>query len=97
MARFRGTIQGSRGEASRLGDKKSGLRVDANGWHVGGQIIMDAKGDTDYVTFYVTSGSNGRQRHVHLATARLNKDGNYIIEINPALIVQGTFVYEVPA
>jgi len=61
MARFRGTIQGSRGEASRLGDKKSGLRVDANGWHVGGQIIMDAKGDTDYVTFYVTSGSNGRQ------------------------------------
>jgi len=32
MARFLGTIQGQRGEASRLGSKASGLRVDASSW-----------------------------------------------------------------
>ena len=32
MAHFRGTLQGSRGPASRLGTKKSCLRVEAQSW-----------------------------------------------------------------
>lgn len=32
MAHFRGTIQGTRGEASRLGSKDSGLTVEAQSW-----------------------------------------------------------------
>lgn len=32
MAQFRGTVIGSRGEASRLGDKRTGLDVRAASW-----------------------------------------------------------------
>ena len=32
MAHFRGTVQGNRGEASRLGSKKSGLQTTAASW-----------------------------------------------------------------
>lgn len=32
MAHFRGTIQGTQGEASRLGTKKTGLQVRAQTW-----------------------------------------------------------------
>ncbi len=85
MARFRGTVKGSRGEASRLGNKKSGLLVEADGREIGGQIFMDETGDTDEVTFYVTSGSAGNKHRVYLATAGLEK-GNYVIKINPALV-----------
>lgn len=35
MAQFRGTIQGGRGEASRLGTKSSGLTTKAAGWRGG--------------------------------------------------------------
>ena len=33
MARFRGTVQGGRGEAHRLGHATSGLVTRANGWN----------------------------------------------------------------
>ena len=50
MAQFRGTIQGQRGEASRLGTKSSGLRVEAASWS--GKIVVelrhDAKSGKDY-------------------------------------------------
>lgn len=42
MARFRATIVGNRGEASRLGTGSSGLRVTANGWHGGVTVIASA-------------------------------------------------------
>lgn len=32
MAHFRGTLQGSRGQASRLGSKQSGITTDAQSW-----------------------------------------------------------------
>lgn len=37
MAHYRGTIQGSRGEASRLGHKSTGLVVEAQSWS--GKIV----------------------------------------------------------
>lgn len=39
MAQFRGTIQGFRGEASRLGSKDSGLHVTAASWQ--GAVCVD--------------------------------------------------------
>lgn len=38
MARFRGTVAGGRGEASRLGHATTGLRTIAKGW--GGKIVV---------------------------------------------------------
>ncbi len=35
MARFRATIQGQRGAASRLGSAKSGITATVNGWNAG--------------------------------------------------------------
>jgi hypothetical protein len=61
MAQFRGTIQGQRGEASRLGGKGSGLRVTANGWECGVTVSLeyDEKAGTDRLYVSLTSGSNG--------------------------------------
>jgi len=35
MAQYRAVIKGSRGEASRLGHKSSGIRAEVNGWNLG--------------------------------------------------------------
>lgn len=63
MARFRGTLQGSRGAASRLGH--SGLTVTANGWDVG--VRVDARpghDDCDEFVIVATGGSNGGSSRV---------------------------------
>ena len=61
MARFRGTLEGCRGSASRLGSANSGLRVTARGWNIGVSIdlLVNDKGK-DAVRVYVDGGSNGR-------------------------------------
>ena len=60
MAQFRGTIQGNRGRASRLGTKNSGLSVSANGWHIGVRVELDHVDSKDIATVYLTGGSSGR-------------------------------------
>lgn len=60
MAGFRGTVQGHRGEASRLGHATSGLTGFMNGWHVGADICLMAKTkETDELTVRLSRGSNG--------------------------------------
>jgi hypothetical protein len=62
MARFRGTIQGSRGEASRLGTPRSGLVVTADGWDLGIAVYADVDPqdkEKDVFKVYLTGGSNG--------------------------------------
>jgi hypothetical protein len=61
MARYRGTIQGNRGEASRLGHQ--GLDCEANGWRIGGRMTMEPAFEgtkLDKVSFTYTAGSDGR-------------------------------------
>lgn len=60
MAQFRAMIQGQRGEASRLGSKKSGLRAYVNGWNKGVSVYLqyDEKTGQDVVEVYKTGGSN---------------------------------------
>ena len=61
MAQFRATIQGNRGEASRLGTKNSGLDVTVNGWNVGVSVTARYNSETgnDEIRVFVTKGSNG--------------------------------------
>lgn len=61
MAQFRGTLQGNRGQASRLGTKKSGLSVSANGWGIGINIVLyhDMTTDKDEAIVSLTRGSGG--------------------------------------
>lgn len=40
MARYQAIIRGNRGEASRLGTRKSGIRAMARGWEGGAKVIM---------------------------------------------------------
>lgn len=60
MAQFRATIRGNRGEASRLGTKKSGLFVTANGWTAGIQVIAEHRNGHDEFTVSLTRGSSYR-------------------------------------
>ena len=60
MARFRGTLQGCRGLASRLGGIKSGLTAGLGGWNIGVKVDcrVNEKGK-DEICVYQTGGSNG--------------------------------------
>ncbi len=61
MAQFRGTVQGQRGEVSRLGSKSSGLTVEGNGWGIGARIeLSHNEAGEDVVQVYRTGGSNAR-------------------------------------
>ena len=59
MAQYRASIKGSRGMASRLGHKSSGIRAEVNGWNLG--ILVNGRFDTekgDVFDVYLTGGSN---------------------------------------
>lgn len=61
MARFRGTIEGDRGGASRLGHRS--ITTNANGWNVG--VNVDGGGlkdGGDEFTVWATGGSHDRKR-----------------------------------
>jgi len=68
MAHFYASIQGSRGEATRLGYASSGMKGRIQGWHSGisvKAVVIDGK-DTFHV--YLTSGSNGTKQSQLLGT-----------------------------
>jgi hypothetical protein len=70
MAHFRGTIKGQRGEASRLGGKKSGLSATLNVWDFGVTVHLTHNPDTgvDEASIYLGTGSNGRSMCKHIGT-----------------------------
>lgn len=58
MAQFLGSVQGQRGEATRLGSKNSGLVVRANGWQSGVKVVAGTNSDgVDVFDIYATGGS----------------------------------------
>jgi hypothetical protein len=62
MARFYGSMRGNRGEATRMGNVKSGLSAHIRGWYVGVQVELSVNKDgQDVVTVYKTSGTNNLQ------------------------------------
>jgi len=58
MARFRGTVKGTRGAASRVGSPNSGLSVRANGWDKGVLVTCNVEKGQDVFYIYETGGSN---------------------------------------
>ena len=76
MARYRATIQGSRGETSRLGTAASGIRTDTNAWDVGVTVGSGTDGDNDVFDIYATAGSNAASHSLYIGTVRLDSDGS---------------------
>lgn len=62
MAQYRATIKGQRGQASRLGSKRSGLRTITNGWNSGIRIEARYVNGKDVFDVYATTGSNATDR-----------------------------------
>ena len=66
MARFYGTVQGRRGEASRLGDSKSGMRTTCRGWNLGATCEIESAQregdghDIDKLSVNINEGSGQR-------------------------------------
>jgi hypothetical protein len=59
MAQFRATIRGQRGEASRLGSKKSGITANVNGWGIGVHVEASHAGEFgDCIRIWATKGSS---------------------------------------
>lgn len=58
MAQYRGTVEGTRGQASRLGSKASGLVVEGNGWNIGARVELAHVDGKDVVRVFKTSGSS---------------------------------------
>lgn len=71
MAHFRGTMQGNRGEVSRLGSPASGLQASVNGWGAGIRVEanVNMKGQDEFLIFMTTGSSpHGFTRHIATVT-----------------------------
>jgi hypothetical protein len=76
MAQFRGTLDGQRGQASRLGSKASGLTATCNGWGDGIEVrAWVNKEGQDVFEVWSTGGSNHTGAPVWLGTW---KDGVWL-------------------
>ena len=69
MAQFYGSIQGNRGEATRMGTKSSGIEGHIRGWDIGARVHchVNDKGQ-DVVSVSITKGSNGYGRGLCLGS-----------------------------
>ena len=57
MARYYGTIQGRRGEASRLGDRSSGIRASVCSW--AGRVETSIQANGEGHTVHIRAESHG--------------------------------------
>ena len=76
MSRFYGSLNGSKGEATRQGSKASDMRGHIRGWHIGARVTVYAdENDKDTVTIIITGGSSNSTGLVSLGVWQLNGDG----------------------
>lgn len=59
MAQFYASIQGNRGESTRIGTKSSGITGHIRGWSIGARVEVSHENGEDVIRVYKTSGSNG--------------------------------------
>jgi hypothetical protein len=76
MAQFRATIHGQRGEASRLGSKKTGITAHVNGWDAGISVYAAHQNGRDAFEVRLTTGSNGYGSSRTLGTLVNTDKGN---------------------
>lgn len=74
MARFRATIKGQRGEASRLGSSNSGITANVNGWDVGVKV-ESGTGEEDVFYIYTTGGSHRAHGPKLIGVIKLDHQG----------------------
>ncbi len=69
MAQFYGSMSGNRGEATRMGTKKSGFDAHIRGWRTGAKVYLRYNEETgkDEVSVYQTTGSGGCGQDVIIA------------------------------
>lgn len=81
ISQFRGIIQRARGEASRLGNKESGLRVHGDAWSIGASVSLhhDDVKDQDLVSIALTSGNNKHSPSIFLGSFRESDIRNPLI------------------
>ena len=78
MAHFIGYVQGNQSEESRIGTKNSGMRVQAQGWDLGAQIVIHHDPTLgDCVTIFLTHGSNNAGHAQCLGRYRKCSDGTF--------------------
>ena len=85
MSHFYGTVSGSRGMATRMGSKNSGLRVNAAGW--GGSIrvqLCEDHGKDTYTVSLVPWQSSGGQSRV-IAEGPLDANADEFITRSAAM------------
>ena len=75
MARYRGTVAGSRGDTSRLGTAASGLQVACNGWNVGTLLeaspIEDDVAGEDVIHIHINGGSGNAAASTFIGSVML--------------------------
>jgi hypothetical protein len=69
MSKFYASIQGNRGEATRMGTDKSGITGHIRGWHFGVNVkgFVGRDGE-DCFHVYLTHGSTGNGTDLHVGT-----------------------------
>lgn len=90
MAQFRGLLQGSGEQLSRLGGKKSGVSASANGWSIGFDITAnyDVAKKQDYVSAELTGGSHHRNDSIPKIWVIVTEDGAYCIRLDGKVIAE---------
>lgn len=74
MAHFFASIQGSRGEATRLGGKSSWISGHVRGWNVGVEVKGRIAGNgEDVFEIYATSGSSNEKKQKLLGVVHAEK------------------------
>jgi hypothetical protein len=83
MAHFIGYVHGSRGEASRLGTKATGIQATGQGWNVGGKVITyyNSTFKCDVVTFWLNAGSSGGQPTKMIGSYVAHPDTGALVEL----------------
>lgn len=82
MAQFRATLDGQRGQASRLGSKKSGILARVNAWSVGVKVVgfVDEQTGEDCFELWSTGGSKETMPPAYIGTVRGKQGGGITFE-----------------
>lgn len=85
MARFMGTVKGTRGMASRLGSPASGIETEARGWSAGVRVSGSVEDGRDTFRIVATGGSNDTSTRELVAIVSLAEDGSVRVDRPDAL------------
>lgn len=96
MAHFYGTVQGGRGEASRLGHKSSGMLTRCNSYTIGATSVLQVSNtdgeEFDELSVSITRGSNSSgdlgyfNARMVGRELRISPDEHFMAAISPPII-----------